>query len=734
MMVAVSLVLLLTVLEHANGIKTDHDPEIIEHPKDEYIGKSAYAVIRCQAKYASGLDFKCNDDWLTNHKTRDIKHWKDDNGVEHVSGSIKIKKEKVEAHLGEKDYYCNCVAGNSKGVLAHSKNADIRIAYFKTEFSEEPYDKNEQVGQSVELVCVPPDGLPAPKISWLKDGNLIPTDGTNTLINYNGNLIIRAARLQDSGEYVCMAQNMIDTRRSRPAKLDVYTDGAWGSWDAWSGCPISQNKCIKESTFRKRSCDSPPPQGQSGKDCVGNDKQEKECSTSCNIDGGWSNWQEWTVCSASCSQIRARKCNHPEPQNDGKKCSGPETEQIDCSSDFCKRNETFMDSLSDQPALIAGLAVVTVLFLSALAVGMIVFRKVRKNKAKHNTPRPCQTSRCSDLYDRYIPGYISTSASSAGDSSGQHHNRTNTIIEHQLIDYENNQIEKKIIASKGAELQFFGVTVNIPPDALGSDQTISLRVCGGDGPLLPPHQVLLSPVVIVGPNTVQFKKPIILAIPHCINYNLEPINPAVIKNNLSNERITPDNFYGWEIEVKPPGPQLKLQRMKRNQPSSNFLLSSSKPGAWALVGSPKVSNNLNLQFSSKSIGILVYGASITESDFQIRIRVCDYLQSTMTMIDNAELKQPNVIKLCEKQVIGVARSTSGLRIKLDVNASCDWRCTMVTTSQEVSVSQLWRRAAAPVCFDLRKVGMSNFLQLNLILVQGHMATPHYMPINHQIQS
>ena len=70
----------------------------------------------------------------------------------------------------------------------------------KTILSEEPYDKNEQVGQSVELVCVPPDGLPAPKISWLKDGNLIPTDGTNTLINYNGNLIIRAARLQDSGK------------------------------------------------------------------------------------------------------------------------------------------------------------------------------------------------------------------------------------------------------------------------------------------------------------------------------------------------------------------------------------------------------------------------------------------------------------------------------------------------------------------------------------------------------
>ena len=66
--------------------------------------------------------------------------------------------------------------------------------------------------------------------------------------------------------------------------------------------------------------------------------------------------------------------------------------------------------------------------------------------------------------------------------------------------------------------QFSGVTVNIPPDTFGFDQTISLRVCCGDGPLLPPHQVHLSPVAIVGPNTVQFKKPIILATPHCIKY------------------------------------------------------------------------------------------------------------------------------------------------------------------------------------------------------------------------
>ena len=51
-----------------------------------------------------------------------------------------------------------------------------------------------------------------------------------------------------------------------------------------------------------------------------------------------------------------------------------------------------------------------------------------------------------------MPGYgISTSASSAGESS-QLNNRTSNIIERPLIDYENNQVEKNIVAAKGDEL------------------------------------------------------------------------------------------------------------------------------------------------------------------------------------------------------------------------------------------------------------------------------------------
>ena len=99
--------------------------------------------------------------------------------------------------------------------------------------------------------------------------------------------------------------------------------------------------------------------------------------------------------------------------------------------------------------------------------------------------------------------------------------------------------------------------------------------------------------------------------------------------------------------------------MKRNQVDAGFVISTSKPGSWVLVGSPKVSNVLNMHFSSKSIAIPVFGHRRSESDFQIRIRVCDYLASTMAMIDQEEVKEPGVLRLADAKVIGVARSTSG---------------------------------------------------------------------------
>ena len=225
-----------------------------------------------------------------------------------------------------------------------------------------------------------------------------------------------------------------------------------------------------------------------------------------------------------------------------------------------------------------------------------------------------------------------------------------------------------------------GVRLIIPPDALNKDQTVIIRVCGGDGPLLPPHQVLLSPVVIVGPSDLSMKRPFTLHVPHCIHqptatHNFQPERRAV-------ERIQASEYYGWEVEVKPQGPQLKvcnflikncisrfdlerlfkfikLHKMKRNH-QNFFSLLSTKAGAWAMVGAPKISSIQNFPSSSKSIFVLVYGRAVdlTALEVQIRIRVCDQLPSTFEMIEREELSQRSK-RLSDPVTIGVTRSTAG---------------------------------------------------------------------------
>jgi hypothetical protein len=98
------------------------------------------------------------------------------------------------------------------------------------------------------------------------------------------------------------------------------------------------------------------------------------------------------------------------------------------------------------------------------------------------------------------------------------------------------------------------VTLSIPPDAVSKDQMISLRVCGSDGPLLPQHQVLLSPVVIVGPPNLKIKKTLKLSIPHCVHPGNE-----IFSSETRNSRISAGDYYGWDLEVKPIGAALKVE-------------------------------------------------------------------------------------------------------------------------------------------------------------------------------
>ena len=56
------------------------------------------------------------------------------------------------------------------------------------------------------------------------------------------------------------------------------------------------------------------------------------------VDGAWSVWQEWTICSKLCGggiQTRTRACDNPKPQYDGAHCSDVGDEQRDCNTHSC---------------------------------------------------------------------------------------------------------------------------------------------------------------------------------------------------------------------------------------------------------------------------------------------------------------------------------------------------------------------------------------------------------------
>lgn len=56
------------------------------------------------------------------------------------------------------------------------------------------------------------------------------------------------------------------------------------------------------------------------------------------VDGGFSEWRAWDVCSVTCgtgTQTRTRDCTNPTPANGGADCTGDTTEVTSCEEGPC---------------------------------------------------------------------------------------------------------------------------------------------------------------------------------------------------------------------------------------------------------------------------------------------------------------------------------------------------------------------------------------------------------------
>ena len=65
------------------------------------------------------------------------------------------------------------------------------------------------------------------------------------------------------------------------------------------------------------------------------------------VDGSWSLWHSWSICTRSCGggrKLRIRTCNSPPQFNDRRRCVGDSVNTVKCNKQSCKGDITILDN------------------------------------------------------------------------------------------------------------------------------------------------------------------------------------------------------------------------------------------------------------------------------------------------------------------------------------------------------------------------------------------------------
>ncbi|XP_024073473.1 netrin receptor UNC5D [Terrapene carolina triunguis] len=612
----------------------------MQEPDDAYIIKSNPIALRCKAMPAMQIFFKCNGEWVHQNEHVSEESMDESTGLKVREVFINVTRQQVEDFHGPEDYWCQCVAWSHLGT-SKSRKASVRIAYLRKNFEQDPQGKEVPIEGMIVLHCRPPEGVPAAEVEWLKNEEPIDSNQDENIdTRADHNLIIRQARLSDSGNYTCMAANIVAKRRSMSATVVVYDKKPLHEikpqnienasdialYSGLGAAVIAVAVLVVGITLYRRS------QSEYGVDVI----------DSSALTGGFQTFNFKTVRQGN--SLLLNSSMQPD-LTVSRTYSGPICLQDPMDKELMTESSLF-NPLSD----------IKVKVQSSFMVSLGVTERAEYHGKAHSGTFPHGNNRgFTTIHARNKTTYIQNLSS----LSTRSELRTTGIFGH---------LGGRLVMPNT------GVSLLIPHGAIPEESSweIYLTISQGESSLQPEGtEVLLGPEVTCGPPDVTVTTPFALTIPHCAEVNSQHWNIHLKKRTQQGK---------WE-EVMSMEEETTSCYCLLDPYACHILLDSF--GTYALAGEP-ISD-----CAVKQLKVAVFGCmSCNSLDYNLRVYCMDNTPCAFQEVVSGERHQGGQL-LEEPKLLHFKGNTFSLQISvLDIPPFL-WRIKPFTACQEVPFSRVW---------------------------------------------